>query len=126
MGGGPSGTVLVVEDEPAIRLVCRVNLELDGFEVLEAASLGEARDRIGAVRIDVVLLDLHLGGERSDALVGECAARTPRLPVALLSGSTDVSAACGAGADAVLPKPFAIEQLTATVRTLVATGSRGG
>ena len=35
--------VLVVDDEPSIRLLCRINLELEGFDVLEAGTLAEAR-----------------------------------------------------------------------------------
>ena len=44
-GGGTSRTVLVVDDERSLRLLCRVNLELDGHRVLEAATLAEARAR---------------------------------------------------------------------------------
>jgi DNA-binding response OmpR family regulator len=115
--GGPH-TVLVVDDEPSIRLLCRVNLELDGYTVLEAASLAEARDQLDAAAVDAVLLDLHLGRDRSHDLIAELADR--RIPVALVTGSTDLGAARAAGADAVLPKPFAIEQLAQTVRSLVA------
>jgi DNA-binding response OmpR family regulator len=110
--------VLVVEDEAALRLLCRVNLELDGFDVVEAASLREARERLAASAVDVVLLDLHLGGESGEPLVGECRARSPRIPVAVVSGSADPPRANAAGADAVLPKPFEIGELTATVRAL--------
>jgi DNA-binding response OmpR family regulator len=117
-GGSP--TVLVVDDEPSIRLLCRVNLELDGFSVLEAGSLGEARGHLEASPVDVVLLDLHLGPERSYELIEELTQATPRIPVALVTGSADVMTASRAGADAVLPKPFGIEQLTSTVRSLLA------
>jgi DNA-binding response OmpR family regulator len=37
------GTILVLDDEPSLRLLCRVNLELEGYRVLEAATLDEAR-----------------------------------------------------------------------------------
>ena len=111
--------MLVVDDEPAIRLLCRVNLELDGYAVLEAASVGEARSVLAGVIVDVVLLDLHLGSDRSGALIAELRSRTPPVPVALVTGSTDTASAARAGADAVLSKPFAIEDLAATVRRLV-------
>jgi DNA-binding response OmpR family regulator len=118
MAGGSTKTVLVVDDERAIRILCRVNLELDGFGVLEAATLGEARQRLDTEAVDVVLLDLHLGGEHSLPLIGECTARIPPVPVALVTGSTDLASAEGMGADAVLTKPFAIEELTSIVRAL--------
>jgi len=111
--------VLVVDDEPAIRLLCRVNLELDGYVVLEAASLAEARAVLRDDVVDVVLLDLHLGRERSDELIEELHRRTPPVPVAFVTGSTDEASAQQAGADGVLSKPFAIDDLAATVRRLV-------
>lgn len=119
MTGGSCGTVLVVDDEPAIRLLCRVNLQLDGYEVLEASSLAAAREQLAAGGIDVVLLDLHLGNERSDTLIAECAAADPRVPVVLVTGSAEIGTARRCGADAVLPKPFEIEALAATVSRLV-------
>jgi DNA-binding response OmpR family regulator len=118
--GGSHRTVLVVEDEPALRLLCRVNLELDGFAVLEAATLDEARSRLDNSPVDVVLLDLHLGRELGDTLLGELRGRTPRVPVALVSGTAELPSAESAGADAVLSKPFRIEELLATVRALAA------
>ena len=117
-GGSGNGVVLVVDDEPAIRLLCRVNLELDGYVVLEAATLDEARARLEDADVDVVLLDVHLGGQTSHPLIAECAVRSPRVPVAVVTGSADLDSAELSGADAVLPKPFAIEQLTATVDRL--------
>jgi len=114
--------VLVVDDEPSIRLLCRINLELEGFEVLEAATLGEARSRLESSSVDVVLLDLHLGRELGQTLVKEIAARTPRVPVVLVTGTAELPSAEESGADAVLPKPFQIDRLVATVRALAATG----
>jgi DNA-binding response OmpR family regulator len=114
--------VLVVEDEPALRMLCRLNLELEGFAVLEAATLSEARTCLAHGSVDVVLLDLHLGRERGQTLMEELAARTPRVPVALVTGTAELPSAEESGADAVLPKPFQIDRLVATVRTLAATG----
>jgi len=113
---GGSHTVLVVDDEPSIRLLCRVNLELDGFAVVEAASLDEARERIED-GVDVVLLDLHLGAQRSHDLIAELASRG--IPVALVTGSTDAASAAATGADVVIAKPFPVERLAATVRALL-------
>ena len=57
--GGP--TVLIVEDDPSLRLLCRVNLELEGLNVLEAETLAQAIALVAGEPIDVVLLDLHVG-----------------------------------------------------------------
>jgi DNA-binding NtrC family response regulator len=107
--------VLVVDDEPSIRLLCRVNLELGGYEVREAATLDEARQAL-LDPVDVVLLDMHVGRERGDDLLEELLRRG--IPVALVTGSTDIDALAGRGADAVLAKPFTIDDLEATVGRL--------
>jgi len=117
-GHAAPARVLVVDDEPSIRLLCRVNLELDGHEVLEADSLAKARAALAEREVDVVLLDVHLRGERSDALIGECHARRPPVPVVLVTGSADASESGLSSADAALPKPFELDELLATVRDL--------
>ena len=111
--------VLVVDDEPSIRFLCRVNLELDGYEVLEAESVAAARKTLAEHHVDVVLLDVHLHGERSDVLVAECHARRPPVPVVVVTGSADVTQDRLTAADAILPKPFELGELLGTVRILV-------
>jgi DNA-binding response OmpR family regulator len=116
--GHAATRILVVDDEPSIRLLCRVNLELDGHEVLEAHSLGTARATLAEEAVNVVVLDVHLHRERSDALVAECHARRPPIPVVLVTGSVDPSHPDLTRADAVLPKPFELDQLLSTVSRL--------
>ena len=117
-GGHAATRILVVDDEPSIRLLCRINLELDGHEVLEADSLATVRATLAEEDIDVIVLDVHLRGERSDELVAECHARQPRIPVLLVTGSVDVTHPGLLDADAVLPKPFELDHLLSTVRDL--------
>ena len=75
MTGGSSRTVLVVDDEQAIRLLCRVNLELDGYVVLEAGTLDEARAHLDRIDVDAVL-PKPFAIEELSHLVDELAART--------------------------------------------------
>jgi DNA-binding NtrC family response regulator len=117
-GHAAPARILVVDDEPSIRLLCRINFELEGHEVLEAHSLATARETLEEQEIDVVVLDVHLRGERSDELVAECQGRQPRIPVVLVTGSVDPAHPDLHRADAVLPKPFELEQLLSTVRRL--------
>jgi DNA-binding NtrC family response regulator len=117
-GHAAPARVLVVDDEPSIRLLCRVNLELDGHEVFEAASLTTAREMLQEKDVHVVVLDVHLRSERSDALVVECHARRPRVPVVLVTGSVEITDPELAQADAILPKPFELDQLLSAVRSL--------
>jgi two-component system response regulator PilR (NtrC family) len=107
---------LVVDDEPSIRLLCRVNLELGGYEIREAGTLAEARERVAEGGVDLVLLDMHLGTERSNDFLAELTAAG--IAVAVVSGSTELESLSRAGADAVLRKPFTIDELEATVAEL--------
>jgi DNA-binding response OmpR family regulator len=111
--------VLVVEDEPSLRLLCRINLELDGFEVVEAATLAEARDAVATRPPNAVLLDLRIGHENGADLIDELRERTPPIPVALVSGSADLEPSADRLADAYLRKPYTIDDLLSTVRYLV-------
>lgn len=124
-GHAAPARILVVDDEASIRLLCRVNLELDGHEVLEADTLAEARAAVETGDVDVVLLDVHLHAERSDALIAECHAQRPPIPVVLVTGSADVTLDGLSDADAILPKPFELDALLATVRDLARVHTPG-
>jgi len=115
-------SILVVDDDSSLRLLCRVNLELEGFHVREAASADEARAAVNDARPDAVLLDVHLrpdGGslELLDELRGD------GLLVALVTGSADLDDLRGR-ADDVLAKPFLPDALVATARRLATVASR--
>ena len=109
----------MVDDEPAIRLLCRVNLEFEGYRVVEAGTLDEARAALDVEPVAVVLLDMHVGLERGDTLLDEIRGREPRIAVAVVTGSTEAGER-RFDADAVLAKPFTIDDLTSTVNALAA------
>src|SRR5256885_6253590 len=83
--GGSTPKALVVDDDPALRMLMRVNLELDGFAVSEAETLDQAKESLAGGRPDVVLLDVHVGREDSGALLHEL--RAGGVPVAVVTGS---------------------------------------
>jgi DNA-binding response OmpR family regulator len=115
----PAHYVLVVDDDASIRLLCRINLELEGWNVREAATLGEAREQLADRAVDVVLLDVHVGLDSGVEFLEELRRDYPGTPVAMLTGSVDTPATLeGIGVDAVIAKPFTLEQLSETVRTL--------
>lgn len=116
--GGDTTTVLVVDDDPSLRLLCRVNLELEGFAVVEAGTINEAERALDNGGVDVVLLDLHLGNEQGIMLVPKLEQRGLSSSVALLTGSPGSRLPEGA---TVIPKPFGIDELTGTVRRLAAS-----
>ena len=110
--------MLVVDDEKAIRLVCRVNLEVDGFRVLEAGTIDDARGLLAAEDVDVALLDVHVGAADGRDLVRELAQRERRPAIVLLTGSVELSGVERAGADEILGKPFTIDELLEVVHRL--------
>jgi DNA-binding NtrC family response regulator len=114
----PSQTVLVVDDAASIRLLCRVNLELDGHRVLEAASVAQAREVLGGGEISLVLLDVHVGPDDGLAFLDEIRRDHSDLRVALLTGSTDLDRVREHSPDAVLGKPFELDQLRDVIAAL--------
>jgi DNA-binding NtrC family response regulator len=120
--GGGGRTVLVVDDDDSLRLLCRLNLELDGYDVIEASSIEGARQVLASTRIDAILLDLHVGegdGRQLLACLGDT-----RPPVALFTGSEAIGPELRELADAVLAKPFGIDHLGETVGRLIADAGR--
>jgi DNA-binding response OmpR family regulator len=117
----PVHLVLVVDDDASIRLLCRINLELEGWTVREAGTLEDARQELDDGRVEVVLLDVHVGADSGVEFLEELRRDHPATPVALLTGSVGAGGPAAVdeiGADAVVSKPFTLEQLVDTVRTL--------
>lgn len=118
--GGEGGrthvkTVLVVDDDRSLRLLCRINLELDGHHVHEAATLAEARAQIERETPDVVLLDVHLGSDDGLDLLDELEVLDLPTRVVLLSGTSEIGAELRARVSAVIGKPFDLGELAAAV-----------
>jgi DNA-binding response OmpR family regulator len=111
----PGHTVLVVDDDASIRLLCRLNLELDGWDVREAATLPHAADELARGDVDVVVLDVHVGSGDGVEFMHQLRHERPGLKVAMLTGSDKLDRI---DSDAVIPKPFTLEQLTSTVAAL--------
>jgi DNA-binding response OmpR family regulator len=117
----PGHTVLVVDDDASIRMLCRLNLELDGWSVREAATLAQARKQLVLEGVHVVVLDVHVGSENGVEFLRELRRERPALKVAMLTGSDDLQ---DIDADAVIPKPFKIDQLRTTVAGLATRAAR--
>lgn len=113
-------TVLVVEDDPSLRMLCRVNLELERYRVLEAATIGRAEDVLGEERVDVLLLDLHVGDRNGLELLPMLRAEHPHVAVCLLSGTSEVDPPQTEGVAGFIRKPFELDELSNAVRRLAA------
>jgi DNA-binding NtrC family response regulator len=100
---GEDPLILVVEDDPSLRMLCRINLELEQYEVREAATIEEARQIVAEHHPALVFLDVHLGEAASDVLLDEL--RLAGTPVVLVSGSADIDQYVDRASE-VLSKPF--------------------
>ncbi|MCC5479083.1 response regulator [Streptomyces sp. JA03] len=127
---GASGRVLVVDDNKVIRQLIRVNLELEGLEVVTAADGAECLDVVHQVRPDVVTLDVvmpRLDGLRTAARL-RADPRTHDLPLAIISACTqyEVDTGLDVGVDAFLAKPFEPAELVRLVKQLIERERGGG
>ncbi len=118
-------TVLVVDDDPVIQGLLRVNFEMEGYEVIVAGDGVEGLERARSERPDVVILDVMMprmdGLEVARQLKGDPA--TAPIPIVLLSAKAqqiDVRAGDAAGADAYVTKPFDPLDLLRRVEALIA------
>jgi two-component system response regulator MprA len=122
-------TILVVDDERAVRDSLRRALELEGYAV-ELAADGEAglsRLRQGAP-VDAVVLDILMPGVDGLEVCRTLRAEGNAVPVLMLTARAEVDsrvAGLDAGADDYLPKPFALAELLARLRALLRRAGNG-
>ena len=136
MNSGEGCAVLVADDDPLNRLVAIESLKYLGATVLAVGTGAEALEAVAARNFNLVLMDVHMpdmtGIEATMRLrAQERALRSQRLPVVALTASAtakDQQACLDAGMDAVLTKPFRIEQLESVLKAWCAgqTVGRGG
>ncbi len=121
MAHATAGHVLIVDDEPEIRALLRSGLEQEGFIVLEAGNGAEAETHLASTPIDLVTLDLKLGGE--DGLKVARDLRTKRnTPIVMITGKGDpIDRVVGLelGADDYIAKPFLMREVVARIRAVL-------
>jgi DNA-binding response OmpR family regulator len=113
-------TILVVEDDPSIRLGIQRNLAFEGYRVVTAANGKEGLEAAFRDRPDLVLLDVMLPGPSGLEICRAIRRHDPTLPVLIVSARTqegDRVAGLDLGADDYIPKPFSVRELLARVRT---------
>jgi excisionase family DNA binding protein len=124
-GPGSRGTgplVLVVDDDPRLRELVRVNLELEGYEVREAEHAEDALATIEDQAPDLVLLDVVMPGTDGWQMLQRMQERHGSIPVIMFSGKVDEQTAGEAarlGAEGFVGKPFDPQQLIERAKKLV-------
>ncbi len=112
--------VLVVEDEASYQDALAVGLAAEGFAVLGAASIREARDILARATLDLVLLDVMLpDGSGIDFCREVRDTRTPVIMVTARTSELDVVLGLEIGAADYVTKPFRLRELVARMRAVL-------
>jgi len=119
-----SSTILVVEDEPAIRELLKVNLVDAGYRVKEAADAESAQSLVNEALPDLLLLDWMLPGQSGLAWAKQLRAdaRTRDIPIIIVtarSEEADRVAGLEAWADDYVTKPFSPRELKARIKAVL-------
>ena len=117
-----SQRILVIEDEPGIRLALKDELEFEGFavEMAEDGSTGLAA--ILRSQPELIVLDLMLPGRNGFQICQEIRTRGIRTPIIMLtarSEEVDKVRGLGLGADDYVTKPFSLAELVARIRAVL-------
>ena len=119
-------TVLIVDDESAVRIVLSTTLRAMGFEVSEASRGEEALALIGQSSFDAILLDINMPGIGGIAVCRAIRRIAPTLPILMLTvrdAEDDKVEALEAGADDYITKPFAMRELVARINAVMRRAS---
>ncbi len=120
--------ILLIEDDPDIRLLAELSLKLDGLEVCSCADGASGLRALEQQTFDLVILDIMMpdmsGYDVLDEINNRMAGNTP--PVALFTARPADSMKCDSrrpGVVALLQKPFVPDELVSTVRKLIQSES---
>ena len=122
--------VLVIDDEAPIRLLCRVNLEAEGMEVLEAADGPSGLETARAERPDVILLDVMMPGLDGWRVAEELLddGRTSAIPIVFLTARAELrdrARGIDLGGVDYVTKPFNPVELAPLIREVIARVAGG-
>jgi DNA-binding response OmpR family regulator len=128
--GGMTTRVLVIDDEAPIRLLCRVNLEAEGMEVLEAADGPSGLEKARSETPDVILLDVMMPGLDGWRVAEELLddQRTRSIPIVFLTARAELrdrARGLDLGGVDYVTKPFNPVELAPLVRDLLVRVEHG-
>jgi DNA-binding NtrC family response regulator len=122
-------TVLVVDDDPAMRALLKDWLERDGFRVIEEASADQLLLTARTTPLDVVVLDKEMPERGGFDVLPTFRRQCPEVPVILITafgGAAVAQEALQLGACTYLEKPFQLRDLLEAVREVTRDDSRRG
>lgn len=120
-----ASTILLVEDDPSLRVLTARALQENGYDVRPVATAPEMWIAFGAGEISLVLLDVMLPGTSGIELCRQIRQRSdvPIIFISAKGSETDRVIGLEIGADDYLPKPFGTRELIARVRAVLRRGS---
>jgi CheY-like chemotaxis protein len=121
---------LVIDDEPFVCDAVKMMLMFDGHSVETASSGQEALGMFEAGKFDVVITDYAMPAMKGDELALAIKAKAPSQPVVMITAYAEMIQASGnplTGVDAVISKPFLLENLReAIAKVAPSSGAAGG
>jgi signal transduction histidine kinase len=123
-GAFAGASILLVDDDNAVREVTRAMLHELGYAVLEAGSGGAALDVLAREpKIDLMIVDFAMPGMNGAEVARQAQAKRPSLPILFVTGFSDRSGLAGVDEAYVLAKPFVYDELASKVRFCLAGGA---
>jgi signal transduction histidine kinase len=118
-----SATILLVDDDSAVREITAAMLRDLGHVVLEAGSGGGALDLLErAPKVDLILIDFAMPGMSGAEVARRVQAKLPALPILFITGFADRTALAGVSEAQIVGKPFLDDELAEKVRLALAGG----
>lgn len=116
----PAQTILLVDDDPSIRLMVSRVLTGEGYEVICAANGAEALSVTSTARVDLVLLDLNMPVQGGWDTFERLTTENPCLAVIVITARPNqLFTAVGAGVGALMEKPLDFPKLLRTIKNLL-------
>ena len=118
--------ILVVEDDPSARESIILLLRIDRHTVTEAKDGNEALDLVSRQSFDLVMLDYAMPGMQGWEVALNIKRITPALPILMVTAYLEKLSGADTPVDAVLGKPFAMDELRTAIAKLVCQERRNG
>jgi CheY-like chemotaxis protein len=116
--------ILLADDQPSVRQTIRLLLRLDEHTVVEAADGAEALALFRAGPFDLVITDLDMPKMKGDELASKIKRVRPSQPILMLTAYAEQLRGSDTPVDAILDKPFQLEDLRRVMAELLARAKR--